>query len=42
MRCAREIGGEPGKEARRHPGHRQRLIGAENALQRFDHRAIRI
>jgi hypothetical protein len=42
MRRTREIGGEPRQEARRHAGKGQRLIRAEDALQRLGHRAIRM
>ena len=42
VRRAREIGGEPRQEARRHAGKGQRLVGAKHALQRLAHRAIRM
>ena len=42
VRGAREVGGEPRQEARRHARKRQRLIGAKDALQRLGHCAIRI
>ena len=38
----REIRCQPGQEPRRYAGERQRLIGAEDALERVTHRAIRI
>ena len=40
VRRTREIGGEPRQEARGHAGERQRLTGAEDALERFGHLAI--
>jgi hypothetical protein len=42
MRRTREIGRKPGQEPLRHTGERQRLIGAEDALQRLGHRGIRM
>ena len=42
MRCPREIGREPRHKARRYSRQGQRLFGAEHALQRFAHRAIRM
>jgi hypothetical protein len=40
MRRTREICREPRQEARGHSGKRQRLTGAEDALERFGHFAI--
>ncbi len=42
VRRAREVGGEPRQEARRHAGQGQRLVGAKDALQRLAHCAIRM
>jgi hypothetical protein len=39
---ARKIGREPRQESGRHSGKRQRLFGAEHALERLTHRAIRM
>jgi hypothetical protein len=41
MRRASEVRSQPWQESRRDSGKGQRPVGAENALQRFGHRAIR-